>query len=316
MQRHLMAEVERRAAKASARAKPVLLGILSTQAFVDALGGCCPEIVAMSAEQRLRWLDGEFAASEMVHNFGQSGGGGGPQSDVTVRAGSNASFFYNLWEIALLAAEMQPAPPPSPSPGPGGGQAMNCSEVNDNGMCGMGNCTAAANHRGYECVCKPGYRKSSNGAGAPKPEPWDSCDDKIPLNCTLQLSRPACENVTGLQSAGFQLPDCKWVTAKSRCVPLGEKSGSQGQQTTDVAEVETPILSSSSCRASRLSLTLGSVTIVGRAVRVPGVCQRFQHGLLRPRLVLLRGGDPAPDLHGDEQPEGRRGQPDVRARLR
>ena len=37
----------------------VLLGILSTQAFVDALGGCCPEIVAMSAEQRLSssWLN-------------------------------------------------------------------------------------------------------------------------------------------------------------------------------------------------------------------------------------------------------------------
>eukprot|EP01052_Picozoa_sp_SAG31_P013699 SAG31_NODE_831_length_11669_cov_3.410026_2_plen_87_part_00 len=38
-------------------------------------------------------------------------------SDETIQLGENATFFYNLWEIALIAAEEPQPLPPSPSPG-------------------------------------------------------------------------------------------------------------------------------------------------------------------------------------------------------
>lgn len=81
--------------------------MLETKDFTDALGGCCAELQHMTGPERLDWFDSETLATEMVHNFGSGGGAG---SDETVQLGNNATYFYNLWEIAMLAPPRMRAP--------------------------------------------------------------------------------------------------------------------------------------------------------------------------------------------------------------
>ena len=64
-QRKLIAEVQRKAKQASQLAKPVVIEWLGSQEFLDELDGCCTEIHNLSAEERLQWIDAEFAATEM-----------------------------------------------------------------------------------------------------------------------------------------------------------------------------------------------------------------------------------------------------------
>jgi|EP01043_Picozoa_sp_COSAG02_P031554 hypothetical protein len=119
-----------------------------------------------------------------VHNFGTSDSGGGPQSDETIRLGQNASFFYNLWEIALIGDEERSKPHH---------YVPNCTEIDTTGQCGNGNCTLDASiARGYRCTCSTGYT-------------GDSCEERTPLDCAAQGSRATCENVTGHDDNGFQL---------------------------------------------------------------------------------------------------------------
>ena len=231
----LIEHVDEKAKKASEKAKPQILVWLDSPGFLAELDGCCDDIKAMSANQRLDWIDLELAAAEMVHNFGTQDGQSGPQSDETIKLGVNASFFYNLWEIALLGDEKHKPPPPSPD-GPLKPK-INCTVVNAQDMCGEGgNCTSVDAKGVYHCKCFPGWRKTKQQQGGSSGE---SCDTKIPLDCKVQQSRGSCENVTGSQNT-YQLPDCKWVSATSKCVILNEpagQSGGGGRQTTDVAEV-------------------------------------------------------------------------------
>ena len=64
-QRKLIAEVQRKAEQASQLAKPVVIEWLGSQQFLDELDGCCEEIHKRSPEERLQWIDAEFAATEM-----------------------------------------------------------------------------------------------------------------------------------------------------------------------------------------------------------------------------------------------------------
>lgn len=244
----LIAAVDEKAKKASEKAKPQILAWLDSLGFLAELDGCCADIKAMSAKQRLEWIDAELAAAEMVHNFGTQDGQSGPQSDETIKLGMNASFFYNLWEIALIGDEKHPKPPPPPPDGPPKPK-INCTVVNEQDMCGEGgNCTSVDAKGDFHCKCFPGWRKpkqqhggGGGGGGGQRPGgSTESCDEKIPLDCKAQQSQQSCENVTGQQDT-YHLPDCKWVSADGKCVILnehdGQSGGGGGRQTTDVAEV-------------------------------------------------------------------------------
>jgi len=118
-----MAQVAAAAAVASAAAKPRLLKLLAEPGFTAAINECCPELVAMTPQQRLNWFDAESAAAEMVHNFGRSEGNDAVAAavvdgDESIELGSASKYFHNLWEIELLTAEQGPVPdafgPPPP----------------------------------------------------------------------------------------------------------------------------------------------------------------------------------------------------------
>ena len=117
------AQVAAAAAVASAAAKPRLLKLLAEPGFTAAINECCPELVAMTPQQRLNWFDAESAAAEMVHNFGRSEGNDAVAAavvdgDESIELGSASKYFHNLWEIELLTAEQGPVPdafgPPPP----------------------------------------------------------------------------------------------------------------------------------------------------------------------------------------------------------
>ena len=126
-------------------------------------------------------------AMRRVHNFGTGANSVGPVSDETIRLGWNASFFYNLWEVALMGEEARTSKPGSHH------HHANCTEIDATQQCGNGNCTLDSSAaRGYRCVCSTGYM-------------GDDCEDPKPRDCAIQGSRAACENVTGGQNMGFQL---------------------------------------------------------------------------------------------------------------
>jgi hypothetical protein len=150
-----------------------------------------------------------------VHNFSPRGEGGGPQSDETIRLGWNASFFYNLWEIALMSAEEQAA---QPSKRP----HANCTEIDMGHECGNGNCTLdSSKAQGFRCVCDAGFT-------------GDDCENPVPLDCAAQSSRSGCENITGADADnGFQLYVTHYyprTTARSivpGCVSFRVRSGTK-----------------------------------------------------------------------------------------
>jgi hypothetical protein len=110
-------EVQHKAVTASAAARPSLLALLGGGDFLVALGGCCAGLRGMSPAERLAWFDQESKVVEMVHNFGR--GLGALEGDESITVGANSTYFHNLWEIELLAAEL-------PQGGsPGGGQRPN-----------------------------------------------------------------------------------------------------------------------------------------------------------------------------------------------
>jgi hypothetical protein len=216
LQREVIQSIQRRARKDSLAARKHVLSLLGSAAFEAALDGCCPELLAMSAEARLRWYDQEMLAVEMVHNFGEDGSGG-IQSDETVELGANATFFYNMWEVGLLGAELQRPPVP-----------FNCSNPMGLRVCGPhGSCHPAPEApRGFVCHCHTGWL-------------GDMCSVRVLPNCTTLLSRPTCENISSFDaSGGFGLPPCKWVAAHGMCVQLATERPGHGPLTiSDVAEV-------------------------------------------------------------------------------
>eukprot|EP01048_Picozoa_sp_COSAG05_P015580 COSAG05_NODE_1891_length_3884_cov_5.929450_1_plen_729_part_00 len=232
IQERLIASIQQKAEAASAAAKPRLLGLLNSPDFDAALGGCCAELLAMSAAERLAWFDVESAAAEQVHNFGTSSGGGGPQSDETIAYGINATYFYNLWEIALLGREASP------------------TRV-------KGNCTSNPRCASMEwspdnCTAHPDYVCGSNGQCENDPESpqgyvchcnatWmgPNCEQRSSENCSQVHSRLSCENTSYL--ARLPSDSCVWVSAEHRCRPTtpgGNGGGNRHmRQATDVSEV-------------------------------------------------------------------------------
>jgi hypothetical protein len=152
-----MAKVEAAAAVASEQAKPRLLKLLAEPAFVGALNGCCPELVAMTPEQRLDWFDAESAAAEMVHNFGRANGddpvlAAAIDGDESIELGSASSYFHNLWEIELLAFKQGPTPglgPPVPPK-----LNVTCSAFKDAHSCENASRTFQLQIRQQDDICK------------------------------------------------------------------------------------------------------------------------------------------------------------------
>lgn len=139
----LITEVQRKAPAASDAARPGLLELLASSDFSAALGGCCPELLAMTPAARLAWFDTEHKSIEMVHNFGR-GPVGDVESDEAVMLGANSTYFHNLWEIELLQAELPSSDPPPPPPP---NSTHHCAEQSSVQACE--NITADVNLTGY-----------------------------------------------------------------------------------------------------------------------------------------------------------------------
>ena len=147
-----MAKVHAKAAAASAAARPSLLGLLGSSGFTTALAGCCPELMAMSPEQRLAWFDAEHKAIEMVHNFGN--GDAVLTGDESVLVGANSSYFHNLWEDTLLMSELPKTTPPGPPQPPMPNLDVNCSALHALYACENSTSAVRRSSMGLQPACK------------------------------------------------------------------------------------------------------------------------------------------------------------------
>ena len=100
VQRALLAELEPRAAAASAAATPRVLALLGSDAFKAGLAACCPTIASKTPAELLALLEAEVAVAELTHNFAPINDSW--ENDVSIATLGNATYFYNLWELSFL----------------------------------------------------------------------------------------------------------------------------------------------------------------------------------------------------------------------
>ena len=98
----LIARIEQEAAVSSAAAAPALLALLDSDAFRRDLRGCCSSLAALGAQALLDLLSAEVQHAELTHNFNAVNGPKAWENDVSVATLANATYFFNLWELAYL----------------------------------------------------------------------------------------------------------------------------------------------------------------------------------------------------------------------
>mgnify|MGYP006086641157 CR=1 FL=1 len=92
-----------RAAAASAAATPTLHALLAPGGKVrGVLAECCPSLASLSAAELAARLRLEIASAEMTHNFAHFNAPSSWENDVSLPTLANASYFYNLNELAFL----------------------------------------------------------------------------------------------------------------------------------------------------------------------------------------------------------------------
>ena len=200
IQLKLATEVQRKAAVASAAARPSLLVLLGSEDFEKALRGCCAELRVMTPEQRLDWFDAEHQATEMVHNFGRADAV--LAGDEGILVGANSTYFHNLWEIEMLQAELPPDPANQPHPNNATNPTVNCSLQQSIAACENTTRDAARATLGKEAECK-----------------WVSAD-RLCMNLTSQRGAGYARQTTDVVEVGlYGFPPFKNKTANAGEMP-------------------------------------------------------------------------------------------------
>ena len=92
-----------KAIAASRAATPELLHLLQPGGKVQRLlGDCCPSLVGLSASELASIIRAEASAAELTHNFAHFNSPSRWENDVDLLTLANASYFYNLDELAWL----------------------------------------------------------------------------------------------------------------------------------------------------------------------------------------------------------------------
>eukprot|EP01050_Picozoa_sp_SAG11_P007902 SAG11_NODE_674_length_7801_cov_3.578032_1_plen_619_part_00 len=108
LQQRVFASHARNATAASPLATAKVLAAFGSPEFQAALRRCCPRVAGLSPQQLLSEFRAQMEVTEVIHNFHPvvnetSGRDVRPNSaDVTLAMLLNASFLYNMWELAPL----------------------------------------------------------------------------------------------------------------------------------------------------------------------------------------------------------------------
>jgi hypothetical protein len=107
MQREIFAQHAAQAAIASPQATPEVLEAFDDPDFRAALERCCPDFAKHSSGALLEEFRAQMSVIEIIHNFhptvNENGSDHRPNSaDVTLSMLKNASYLYNMWELAPL----------------------------------------------------------------------------------------------------------------------------------------------------------------------------------------------------------------------
>ena len=101
-QKQLIARIDAAAAEASRAAVPALLSVLEAPEFTAGLAKCCSRLVGKSGTELLSLLTAEVKAAELTHNFHAVNNKAAWENDVSIATLTNATYFYNLWQLAYL----------------------------------------------------------------------------------------------------------------------------------------------------------------------------------------------------------------------